>query len=546
MKVIFIGHRGVGKTSLLKNFNEDYCYDLDQEIEKKHQLSVSEIFQQKGEAEFRKLEKECFEDLSKKQNYVISLGAGANFDLPKEAEVIWLQRLSDLMGRIFLDRPRLNSDMSPLDEFKTHFSSRERKYNKQKTQTLLLPEGDFNLESFVKDYLQNKIDLKNYSLTLSSENLNLIETRSSENISLFEIRDDLLSLNECQQVLDKTQKVLLSFRTKNSYLEKFKSYKTDWAMELGTPPFTPNIVSAHSHKVLNQAMAYKDKCHIKWAPMINSWAELVQGHNWWLEAPEKRSFLPRSNNGQWYWYRLMWGHKMQVKFYKEDRSGSAPDQPSLYQVHNFYSHTENSYAVIGKPVLHSWTPEFHKDFFKTNGYAMEVGEEEFDTALATLKKWKATSIAVTSPLKQQAAKLSKQNSVNTLLLKDDQWHTQNTDLIALKNIFENNPNCVLWGGGGIRSMVMEHFPDIPCYSSRTGECLNNKSLKPDTTLIWAVPNQHVKNDPPFKPKKIIDLNYFENSLARAYALKHHIPYESGKAFFVTQAQAQQNFWKQSH
>lgn len=543
MKVILIGHRGVGKTSLLNFFKEDFCYDLDQEIEKKLQLSVAEIFRLKGEAEFRKLEQECFKEISHQQNYIISLGAGANFDLPKEAQVIWLQRQSDLMGRIFLDRPRLNSELSPLEEFKKHFDSREQKYSTQKTQTLLLPEGDFNLPNFIKDYFQNQIDLKNYSLTLSSDNLNLIDSRMSQNLGLFEIRDDLLTQKECQQVLNNTQNVLLSFRKKDSYLKNFKSYKTDWAIELGNPHFTPSIVSVHSHKDLDQAMSYKKDCHIKWAPMINSWKELIDGHNWWLEDPNNRSFLPRSDNGKWYWYRLMWGHKMGIKFYKEDRSGSAPDQPSLYQVHNFYSQAKKSFAVIGEPVLHSWTPEFHRDFFKFNGYAIEVNENEFDIALETLKTWGVHFIAVTSPLKQQAAKLSKQKSVNTLLFKDQQWHTQNTDVVALKNIFENNPDCILWGGGGIRSMVMEHFPGIPCFSSRTGKCLNNKTVNTNLTLIWAVPNQHVKALPPFKPQKVIDLNYFENSLARSYALKNNIPYESGKNFFTTQAHAQQKFWK---
>lgn len=61
MKRVFIGHRGVGKSSLLERhqgyFPDVPAFDLDQVITDKENQPVSEIFAQQGETVFRNLEK---------------------------------------------------------------------------------------------------------------------------------------------------------------------------------------------------------------------------------------------------------------------------------------------------------------------------------------------------------------------------------------------------------------------------------------------------------------------------------------------------------
>lgn len=540
MKLIFIGHRGVGKSTCLKAFSNDFCYDLDHEIEKQIGKSVSDIFQEYGEEHFRELENKYFKALIQKPKYIISLGAGAQVKIPQEARVFWVQRQTDTIGRIFTDRPRLNSALSPLEEYFARFEKREKQYQQQSNETLLLPEGNFNLSDFINTYTKNNIDLKNYALTLHQEHIQkeFLNKRLQQNIEYFEIRDDILSYSEYQKVLETTDKLLLSFRTKNSYLKFNSKFITDWAIELGSPDFEPSIVSVHKTELLDQAMSYEEGSHIKWSPLVNSWKELIEGHNWWLKSPQTRSFLPRSNNGKWYWYRLMWGHKMKVKFYKENRLGSATDQPSLYQVHNFDQNKKESYGVIGEPVLHSWTPEFHKHFFKTNGYAIEVSEKEFHFALENLKNWSVNYLAVTSPLKN----IFSEQPVNTLVHTNNEWKSTNTDIVGFKKILTKYNDCGLWGGGGIRSMVKQEFPELSLFSSRTGKCLNNSENIQPKCLIWAVPNKYAIYEPSWNPDIIIDLNYFENSKARSYALKVGAQYVSGADFFINQAKAQQEFW----
>ena len=78
MKKVIIGHRGVGKTELLKRhqsyFSNVTHLDLDLEIEKTSGQSIATIFSNFGENYFRKLEIDTFNKLSSHHvNYVISL-----------------------------------------------------------------------------------------------------------------------------------------------------------------------------------------------------------------------------------------------------------------------------------------------------------------------------------------------------------------------------------------------------------------------------------------------------------------------------------------
>ena len=92
MNVILLGYMASGKSTigrlLASAINFEFI-DLDEYIESKEQLTVSEIFKTKGEIYFRKAEHNYLKEiLSKKNKYVLSLGGGApcyagNMDLIK-------------------------------------------------------------------------------------------------------------------------------------------------------------------------------------------------------------------------------------------------------------------------------------------------------------------------------------------------------------------------------------------------------------------------------------------------------------------------------
>lgn len=79
MNIIIIGFMGVGKSVvgelLSKKLNMNFI-DMDYEIEKRQGMTISEIFNSKGQEYFRKLENELLDELSKKDNYIISTGGG--------------------------------------------------------------------------------------------------------------------------------------------------------------------------------------------------------------------------------------------------------------------------------------------------------------------------------------------------------------------------------------------------------------------------------------------------------------------------------------
>lgn len=79
MNIVLLGYMGSGKTTLAKQLAQSFgwsFFDLDQEIERATQSSISELILNKGELYFRKLEREQLEGLLENQNFVLSLGGG--------------------------------------------------------------------------------------------------------------------------------------------------------------------------------------------------------------------------------------------------------------------------------------------------------------------------------------------------------------------------------------------------------------------------------------------------------------------------------------
>jgi len=78
--IALIGHMGSGKTTLAKILAKELKIkhiDTDKLIEKNQKKSISEIFIEKGEKHFRKLEEKIILDIPNQQNLIISLGGGS-------------------------------------------------------------------------------------------------------------------------------------------------------------------------------------------------------------------------------------------------------------------------------------------------------------------------------------------------------------------------------------------------------------------------------------------------------------------------------------
>ncbi len=79
-RIFLIGYMGSGKTTIGKQLASRLGYsfvDMDAYIEEKQFKTVSQIFAEKGEHEFRQLEQKCLHEVAEFNNTIISTGGGA-------------------------------------------------------------------------------------------------------------------------------------------------------------------------------------------------------------------------------------------------------------------------------------------------------------------------------------------------------------------------------------------------------------------------------------------------------------------------------------
>lgn len=644
MKYLVVGHRGVGKTSFLQSLKAEHeargraciVYDLDVEVESAAEKSVENIFKYDGEATFRQLENEVLiklcdrhKDESLARPVFIALGAGFHFlskDINEDQQfssrlmdsfcsgwrILWLRRSSDKEGRVFLNRPRLSQMESPWLEYMELFPRREQFYKSICDEQIILREGEMGIGSAARKLLfgEPKVDIGGILTVLPKElsspegGASTLETqakfkawlgdRLSWGVERFELRTDILSdecLTAALEVLP-PEKILLSLRTNKNLLAQQSERDNlliDWAVELGDVfPDGVQIVSCHSVtspdepeiKGLELWAEQSPKRHIKAAPKVETWIELMRWHKWWSRNPAQRSFLPMSESGRWAWYRLLMKNKMKFNFWREG-GGTAADQPTLAEWIDTPDNLKYFAAVLGSPIQHSYSPVFHRDFFAAQDaafFAIDVRKEEFSTEVMNfLFSFGLRAAAVTSPLKVAAAEwlikssgmIANEEALNTLVYSttQSQWIGFNTDKLGLaqwlpshlmsldgmsrggvsQRLKVSSTNVVIWGGGGVLPSVQKICPGLVAYSARTG-LAREEFLSVDNPefVIWGVGRDMMTEAkwPPksWRPQKIIDLNYSENSPGLEYALNCGAQHVRGDEFFRLQALEQQRVW----
>ncbi len=77
--IFLIGFMGAGKSTIAERLHTKYSMEvleMDQVIEEQEQMPISQIFEERGEEYFRKLETDLLLKLKEKRNLVISCGGG--------------------------------------------------------------------------------------------------------------------------------------------------------------------------------------------------------------------------------------------------------------------------------------------------------------------------------------------------------------------------------------------------------------------------------------------------------------------------------------
>jgi shikimate 5-dehydrogenase/shikimate kinase len=595
---VIIGQRGVGKTQFLKRLhrymsgNQVACLDLDHEIEKKSKKTIQALFESEGEAGFRDWEKRVFQELiaSHSEAY-IAVGAGFPVGLiPETAKTLWVQRATDQNGRIFLDRPRLEKDLSPIEEYKKRARLRDLHFHNIYDQIYIMPEGLSELDSLEDALLVKRKRMISGAVAVTPELFlrknrwhSFIENYSGHGVEFFELRDDLLNHAQIQTCLGSlfTERFIFSFRTGNvdSYPQGGQVHYFDWPIELGTIPqpirFLKQrlIISLHDllpgeslEDAIRRLNEESSKCvHLKLAPLVKNFEDLLLGYLWQQADPQNRSFLPRSAQGRWAWFRLWMKGRQLINFWREGQ-GTSADQPTLYEWQSVHLIKTRFAAVLGSPIIQSWTPMEQHLFFEERNepvFRIQIEKSEWSQALKILVILGMRHAAVTSPLKEEAfysadeksEEAESLRSVNTLYYnqEDKKWCGHNTDLFGFRALIEDvktQKNIAVWGGGGTLNMIKRELPNAVSFSSTRGEVREedrprwSKDFQPDI-LIWASPRKEDMKWPSadWKPKLVVDLNYTEDSAGREYALRVQAEYRSGVKMFQVQAQHQRDFWE---
>lgn len=595
MRTLVVGHRGIGKTSLLKRLKlylTDSFYrlfDLDEEVEVRQGIKIPELFSKYGEAHFRRIEISTLEAIAQENEsftgrVYVTAGAGYEGTVPKGWSCLWIRRTTDGQGRIFEDRPRLDQSALPLDEFLDRLPLRETRYSSMCDQQFFLSEGFDFANGVEKQILRSEVQHCVGVVTLSTGDVTSIPRLLKMGVDFIELRDDLLDGSALQRALDliPRERVLLSFRSPASIplslklVEDYGLNCVDWALELGAPvrDLKPQILSVHTLKGQETDLAaaldslvreYPEVPILKVALMTQNFDELKVGHCWSQKSPLRRVFLPISESGRWNWYRLLMKTSAPLNFLREG-GGSAPDQPTLFDWMRVGAGTQPFAAVMGHPVKHSRTPGQHFEFFRSQGlntYAIDILPEEFtERTLTFLKSLGLKFAAVTAPLKNlvvaHCSKLSPDaedlGSVNTLAFVGDQCVGHNTDLAGfresvLKSGVHASEPAGLWGGLGTLPVMKKVLPRAVAFSARSGKPRDPSEIafEPPKVIVWAIGRAQMGDSKypvaNWKPELVLDLNYADDSPGREYAMRVGAKYVSGLEMFQKQAEEQQEFWR---
>jgi shikimate kinase len=107
MRIYLIGYMGCGKSTLGRKLSKHLdlqFVDMDHYIEERNYKTIPQIFEEEGEAEFRKKEKKALEELAEFSDIVIATGGGApcffdNIDLMNNTgKTIYLNISPDILA----------------------------------------------------------------------------------------------------------------------------------------------------------------------------------------------------------------------------------------------------------------------------------------------------------------------------------------------------------------------------------------------------------------------------------------------------------------
>lgn len=137
--IYLVGFMGTGKTSvgmvLAQRLKREFV-EMDAVIEEREKMRIVDIFREKGEKYFRKVEKDVLKDIAQRRSLIVSCGGGVvideeNIKILKDTGIVFCLNADAyvIYQRVKNEkhRPLLNVD-NPLQKIKELLKQRERFY----------------------------------------------------------------------------------------------------------------------------------------------------------------------------------------------------------------------------------------------------------------------------------------------------------------------------------------------------------------------------------------------------------------------------------
>lgn len=498
MIYFFMGHRGTGKSTLAKKLNTGSFYDLDEDITQQEGRSIQEIFSKEGEEHFRSLEFKTLHQLlssyrlrqlkdTNANDTIIVLGAGfrlKEFPFDEYSQVrmqfVFIKRDTDSLGRIFLDRPRINlSQENDLDEYFDCFNQRDLVFKEFSDVAFKIPEGIADDHPFIEQFLsgffssasvsQYKNSIPNVFIPLSNRSVTLTKKLLDLHFSI-ELRSDHFSFDQILMILNslpdqQLQQVMVSFRGDQPlpYQELLKpQFQKIWVdvdvkgdskskgvtheqlgaflnyfqnASLSSHPSDSGSIQntwvnfAQQTSTLKKQCSLKDHIYFKFSPELADYASWV-----WLEDQIKEThktlpivFFPRrktnanpeANETTLDFSGLRILNKFNQPFQFVQLCDEVnPDCPTLAQWLSYQRESKLFYAVLGDPVQHSYSPCTHAHYLKYSMpcISLVTSKKDYEFLLPHLLKRGLAYASLTSPLKREKG----ENTLIALKSKSEQ------------------------------------------------------------------------------------------------------------------------------
>jgi len=571
---LLVGHRGTGKSTTGARLAALgwAVVDLDQKIEELSGRSCSDLVAS-NPTTFREIESQTLHSLirdSVETPRIIVCGAGA-MNLPDEALVIWLRR-TDWTESARTQRRPLRPEISFDEEVDWMTQSREPVWRTRADFVFDIPLGRTpdRVAREISDMLRwakSGGDLPNKTWLIANapvarlrflvQTLSLrgVETRSDLSTPYPDDLPLLASLRtpEPEWLVEHSKADV--FDIDISYLPEVIE---SGVLESLTP--RPVILSMHPDEITLAVQQNLAQAKAVFCQQYPGWQKVetkCAGPGAWTafqQVDDVDTLLPTSSDMNW--LRTLKAFSNSQNYLaaglKPSRLNSAlPDTIPAMDLQDWalYFGTDASNAragLVGHPVQNSQGPWWHRAAAERSGQSLiyltvPVTKGTLKLALEPLRKHGVTLLSVTSPLKIEAAQVSKNAlpALNTLKF-DHQWKGTDTDTQGAAEAFKEVQaqglkagSVLVIGTGGVAAAVLRALQES-AFHPITHLPGRHRGAWPTTDLVINASGHRPKNPP--HPKVWLDLHYIG---VEAIDVAVHL---NGDTFFEGQARAQRHFW----